>query len=89
MSRLLPIYKDLKTDDVRPVACGSAVRRLLGRCLGEKIRKRVVELTKDHQLGLKKTGFEIGVHSARFLADKWQHAPFHLRQPQAFQCSSR
>ena len=70
MSRLLPIYKDLKTDDVRPVACGSAVRRLLGKCLGEKIRKRVGELTKEHQLGLKRTGYEIGVHAARSLAEK-------------------
>ena len=40
MSRLIPIYKDWKTDDVRPVACGSAVRRLMGRALAEKIRRR-------------------------------------------------
>ena len=56
MSRLIPIYKDWKTDDVRPVACGSAVRRLMGRALAEKIRRRVEGLTEDHQLGLKKPG---------------------------------
>ena len=56
MSRLIPIYKDWKTEDVRPVACGSAVRRLLARALAEKIRRRVEGLTEDHQLGLKKTG---------------------------------
>ena len=68
MSRLIPIYKDWKTDDVRPVASGSAIRRLMGRALGEKIRRRVEGLTEDHQLGLKKTGYEIGVHAARYLA---------------------
>ena len=68
MSRLVPIYKDWKTNDVRPVACGSAIRRLMGRALAEKIRRRVEGLTEDHQLGLKKTGYEIGVHSARHLA---------------------
>ena len=68
MSRLIPIYKDWNTDDVRPVACGSAVRRLMGRALADKIRNRVEGLTTDHQLGLKKTGYEIGVHSARHLA---------------------
>ena len=68
MSRLIPIYKDWETDDVRPVACGSAVRRLMGRALAEKIRRRVEGLTEEHQLGLKKTGYEIGVHSARHLA---------------------
>ena len=70
MSRLIPIYKDWDTDDVRPVACGSAVRRLMGRALAEKIRRRVEVLTEDHQLGLKKTGYEIGIHSARHLAKK-------------------
>ena len=70
MSRLIPIYKDWKTDDVRPVASGSALRRLMGRALAEKIRGRVEGLTEDHQLGLKKTGYEIGVHSARHLARK-------------------
>ena len=64
MSRLIPIYKDWETDDVRPVACASAVRRLMGRALAEKIRRRVEGLTEDHQLGLKKTGYEIGIHSA-------------------------
>ena len=68
MSRLIPIYKDWDTDDVRPVACGSAIRRLMGRALAEKIRRRVEGLTEDHQLGLKKTGYEIGIHSARHLA---------------------
>ena len=72
MSRLIPIYKDWKTDDVRPVACGSAIRRLLGRALAEKIRRRVEGLTEDHQLGLKKSGYEIGVHSARYLAKKFR-----------------
>ena len=67
MSRLIPIYKDWETDDVRPVACGSAVRRLMGMALAEKIRRRVEGLTEDHQLGLKKTGYEIGIHSARHL----------------------
>ena len=41
MSRLIPIYKDWDTNDVRPVASASAVRRLLGRAFAEKIRKRV------------------------------------------------
>ena len=68
MSRLIPIYKDWETNDVRPVASGSAVRRLLGRALAEKIRKRVEGLTCDHQLGLKQAGYEIGIHSARHLA---------------------
>ena len=68
MSRLIPIYKDWDTDDVRPVACGSAMRRLMGRALAEKIRGRVEGLTSDHQLGLKRTGYEIGIHSARYLA---------------------
>ena len=68
MSRLIPIYKDWETDDVRPVASGAAIRRLIGRALAEKIRRRVEGLTEDHQLGLKKTGYEIGVHSARHLA---------------------
>ena len=68
MSRLIPIYKDWKTEDVRPVASGSAIRRLMGRALAEKIRRRVEGLTEDHQLGLKRTGYEIGVHSARHLA---------------------
>ena len=36
MSRLIPIYKDWDSDDVRPIACGSAIRRLLGRALAEK-----------------------------------------------------
>ena len=70
MSRLIPIYKDWKTDDVRPVACGSSIRRLLGRAIAEKTRKRVEGLTEDHQLGLKKTGYEIGIHSARHLAER-------------------
>ena len=70
MSRLIPIYKDWETDDVRPVASGSSVRRLLGRAIAEKIRRRVEGLTDDHQLGLKQTGYEIGVHSARHLAKK-------------------
>ena len=70
MSRLIPIYKDWTTNDVRPVASGSALRRLLGRALAEKIRKRVEGLTEDHQLGLRKTGYEIGIHSARHLAKK-------------------
>ena len=68
MSRLIPIYKDWHTDDVRPVASGAVIRRLMGRALAEKIRKRVEGLTKDHQVGLKKTGYEIGVHSARYLS---------------------
>ena len=65
MSRLIPIYKDWETDDVRPVACGPAVRGLMGRALAEKVRRRVEGLTEDHQLGLKKTGYEIGIQSAR------------------------
>ena len=68
MSRLIPIYKDWKTDDVRPVVCGSAIRRLKGRALADKIRNRIEGLTADHQLGLKKACYEIGVHSARHLA---------------------
>ena len=40
----------------------------MDRALAEKIRRRVEGLTEDHQLGLKKTGYEIGVHSARHLA---------------------
>ena len=68
MSRLIPIYKDWHTNDVRPVACGSAIRRLMGRALAEKIRRRVEGLTESHKLGLEKTGYEIGVHSARHLA---------------------
>ena len=40
----------------------------MGRALAEKIRRRVEGLTEDHQLGHKKTGYEIGVHSARHLA---------------------
>ena len=40
----------------------------MGRALADKIRHRVEGLTSDHQLGLKKTGYEIGVHSARHLA---------------------
>ena len=36
--------------------------------LAEKIRRRVEGLTENHQLGLKKTGYEIGVHSERHLA---------------------
>ena len=48
MSRLIPIYKDWKTDDVRPVASGSAIRRLMGRALAEKIRRRVEGLRDDH-----------------------------------------
>ena len=67
MSRLIPIYKDWKSDDVRPVACGSAIRRLMGRALAEKIRRRVEGLTEDHQLGLKRTGYEIAIHSARYI----------------------
>ena len=51
MSRLIPIYKDWHTDDLRPVASGSAIRRLMGRALAEKIRRRVEGLTEDHQLG--------------------------------------
>ena len=70
MSRLIPIYKDWTTDDVRPVASGSAIRRLLGRALADKIRKRVEGLTRDHQLGLKKAGYEIGIHYARHMAKK-------------------
>ena len=70
MSRLIPIYKDWTTDDVSPVVSGSAVSRLLGRALGEKIRKRVEGLTNDHQLWLKKTRYEIGIHSARHIAKK-------------------
>ena len=70
MSRLIPIYKDWKTNDVRPVASGSSVRRLLGRALADKIRKRVEKLTQDHQLGLKRTGYEIGIHAARHLAKR-------------------
>ena len=70
MSRLIPIYKDWTTDDVRPEASGSAIRRLLGRALAEKIRTRVEGLTEDHQLGLKKAGYEIGIHSARHIAKK-------------------
>ena len=68
MSSPIPIYKDWETDDVRPIACGSAVRRLMGRALTDKIRHRVEGLTQVHQLGLKKTGYEIGKHSARHLA---------------------
>ena len=59
MSRLIPIYKDWDTNDVRPVASGSAVRRLLGRAFAEKVEG----LTNDLQLGLKKAGYEIGIHS--------------------------
>ena len=68
MSRLIPIYKEWNTDDLRPVACGSAIRRLMGRALAEKIRPRIEGLTVDNQLGLKRSGYEIGVHSARHLA---------------------
>ena len=41
---------------------------LMGRALAEKIRRRVEGLTQDHQLGSKKTGYEIGLHSVRPLA---------------------
>ena len=34
------------------------------------MRKRVEGLTKDHQLGLQKSGYEIGIHSARHIAKK-------------------
>ena len=40
----------------------------MGRALAEKIRGRVEGLTEDHQLGLKRTGYEIAVHFARHLA---------------------
>ena len=30
MSKLIPIYKDWETEDVRPVACGSSVGKLMG-----------------------------------------------------------
>ena len=40
----------------------------MGRALLQKIRRCVEGLTEDHQLGLKKTGYEIGIHSARHLA---------------------
>lgn len=73
MSRLIPIYKDWNTDDVRPVTCGWAIRRLMGWALAEKIRRRVEGLTDDHQLGLKKTGYEIAIHSARHLAKLSRH----------------
>ena len=44
----------------------------MGRALAEKIRRRVEGLTEDHQLGLKRTGYEIGIHSARYLAKRCQ-----------------
>ena len=59
MSRFLPIYKDWHTDDVRPVASGSTIRRLMGRALADKMRNSDEGLIEDHQLGLKKTGYEI------------------------------
>ena len=46
-SRLIPINKDWESNDVRPVACGSAIRRLMGRALAEKTRPRVEGLTED------------------------------------------
>ena len=38
MSRLIPIYKDWKTDDVRPVACWSAIR-IVGQSACRKDQK--------------------------------------------------
>ena len=67
MGRLIPLYKN-NTDDIRPVCVSSRLRRLLTKAYNRHLKARLEQLTKKHQLGSKRAGYEIGVHVARILA---------------------
>ena len=64
------MFKNHSTNDIRPICIGSSLRRLITKAYNAKLRALLESITKDHQLGIKKGGYEIGVHAARALANE-------------------
>ena len=69
MGRLIPLYKNNDSDNVRPICVSSSLRRLLTKAYSSHLKTRLEYLTESHQLGTKRAGYEIGVHVARALAE--------------------
>ena len=68
MCKLVALWKDESKTDVTPVGIGGALRRLLVRAYGNQIKMQLRLLVQDHQLGVLKAGYEIGIHSMRELS---------------------
>ena len=59
------LFKDEHKKDVRPIVISGSLRRLLTRAYTGGLKAKLRELTADHQLGVMRGGYEIGIHSAR------------------------
>ena len=69
-SRLVPLRKKLGSDNVRPVAIGEALLRLLGKLCVKKLSPRCALFFDKVQFGVGvKGGVEIVMHQTRVLAD--------------------
>ena len=65
--RLLGLFKTCEQLEVRPIVVSCALRRLLCKSYCSTLTKQIHDLVKDHQLGVRKGGYEIGAHAMREL----------------------
>ena len=63
--RLLGLFKNKQKSEVRPICISGALRRLLCRAYLASLTNQIHDLVSDHQLGVKKGGYEIGAHTMR------------------------
>ena len=69
MSRLVALRKK-KKGDVRPVAIGGSLKRILIRAFDYSIQNGLEQVVGGHQLGAMKAGYEVGAHLLRHETEK-------------------
>ena len=72
---LMALWKDATQTGARPISAGTAERRGMVKATMIAAKEKIRELLGDHQLGVLKSGFEIGIHSLRDRA-----LPLHRRK---------
>ena len=86
------LWKDLKSNEVRPIGIGGSLRRLLCKAYAAGLKKQFADLVGDHQLVVHKAGYEVGVHSMRQLINQAKekgHVIMFLDFENAFNCVDR
>ena len=68
MGRLIPLFENNKDESIRPICISSSLRRLITKAYNRHLKASLESITKSHQLGVKRAGYEIGLHAARALA---------------------
>ena len=67
-SKLIALWKSKAKTDIRPISVGCALRRLLTKAYCSKLNTQISQLTSKTQLGMKKGGYETGIHAMRAMA---------------------